>query len=154
MRAEIHQRRGIMPEAPRSSASTLAPNSAVDQPIRQSDKRVIQTLLWALKPLFNLRGTRSIPLSYAIVFLTVALDEGKSVGGYARALGIKNRLTMSRFLKSIGPRGRNGGPRLGLIRSKPDPSVYQGTQIFLTAKGRKIADAVFGQLERLCGPGD
>ena len=106
--------------------------------------------MWALKPLFNLRGTRSISLPYAIVFLMVALDEGNSVGAYARALGVKDRRLMSRFLKSIGPRDRNGGPGLGLIRSKPDPSVYQGTQIFLTAKGRKIADAVFRQLGRLC----
>ena len=42
-----------------------------------SYKRVIQTLLWALKPPRNLRG--SIPLPYGTTFLMVALDEGKGV---------------------------------------------------------------------------
>ena len=56
--------------------------------IASSDKRVIQTLLWALKP-SHLR--RSIPLPYAITFLTVALEEGKPVGAYARELDF-NRL--------------------------------------------------------------
>jgi hypothetical protein len=40
-----------------------------------NDKRTIQVLLWALKPIANLR--RSIPLPYALTFLTVALQEGK-----------------------------------------------------------------------------
>jgi hypothetical protein len=47
-------------------------------------------------PLSNLRG--SIPLPYAVVFLTVALEEGKTMSAYARALGIDNRRTMSRYL--------------------------------------------------------
>jgi hypothetical protein len=76
-----------------------------------------------------------MPLSFVIVFLTVALDEGKSVGSYARALGIKNRLTMSRFLQKIGRKGRNGNDGLDLVTSKPDPSVYQGTQIFFDCQG-------------------
>ena len=90
-----------------------------------------------------------MPLSFVIVFLTVALDEGKSVGSYARALGIKNRLTMSRFLQKIGRKGRNGNDGLDLVTSKPDPSVYQGTQIFLTAKGRVIAEHICCELGRL-----
>ena len=112
------------------------------------DKRAIHALMRVLKPLADIRGTR-MPLSYVIVFLTVALDEGKSVGSYARALGIKNRLTMSRFLKHIGRKGSGGNPGLDLVTSKPDPSVYQGTQIFLTAKGRTIADQISRELGRL-----
>ena len=42
-----------------------------EPPIRQSDKRAIQTLLWALKPLLNLRG--SIPLPY----VTISRCEGR-----------------------------------------------------------------------------
>jgi hypothetical protein len=64
-----------------------------------SDKRVIQTLLWALKPLSNLR--RATPPQYAVTFLTVALEEGKSSGTYARELGF-NRYHMTRYLHSIG----------------------------------------------------
>jgi hypothetical protein len=69
--------------------------------------RIIQCLLWALKPLSNLRG--SIPLTYVTTFLMVALDKGKGVGAYARDLGI-HRWTMSRYLRDIGARARNGGP--------------------------------------------
>lgn len=70
--------------------SLMVPKNEVIAP---SDKRVVQTLLWALKPLSNLR--RSIPLPYAITFLTVALEEGKPVGAYARELDF-NRYVMSR----------------------------------------------------------
>ena len=79
--------------------------------IAPSDKRVVQTLLWALKPLSNLR--RSIPLPYAITFLTVALEEGRPVGAYARDLDL-NRYVMSRYMQCIGEKSRNGGPGLGL----------------------------------------
>jgi len=94
-----------------AQAST-SPAEAVDfaagPPIRQSDKRDIQTLLSALKPLDNLRG--SIPLPFVTTFLMVALDEGKGVCAYARAVGI-HRAAMSRYLLDIGDRARNGGPR-------------------------------------------
>ena len=133
--------------APTGSASIQ--NVVPDRPEAASrDKRAIQALMRVLKPLADIRGTR-MPLSYVIVFLTVALDEGKSVSSYARALGIKNRLTMSRFLKHIGRKGSRGNPGLDLVTSKPDPSVYQGTQIFLTAKGRTIADQISRELGRL-----
>ena len=133
--------------APTGSVSIQ--NVVPDRPEPASrDKRAIHALMRVLKPLADIRGTR-MPLSYVIVFLTVALDEGKSVGSYARALGIKNRLTMSRFLKHIGREGRNGSDGLELVTSRPDPSVYQGTQIFLTAKGRTIADHISRELCRL-----
>jgi hypothetical protein len=83
-----------------------------EPPIRQSDKGAIQTLLWALKPLLNLRG--SIPLPYVTIFLMVAPDEGRSVSTYARTVGVKDRHIMSRYLRDIGDRARNGGPGLGL----------------------------------------
>ena len=67
--------------------------------IAPTDKRVVQTLLWALKPLSNLR--RSIPLPYPITFLTVALEEGKPVGAYARDLDF-SRYVMSGYLLCIG----------------------------------------------------
>ena len=139
--------RATVRRAPTGSASIQ--NVVPDRPEPASrDKRAIHALMRVLKPLSDIRGTR-MPLSYVIVFLTVALDEGKSVGSYARALGIKNRLTMSRFLKHIGRKGSRGNPGLDLVTSKPDPTVYQGTQIFLTAKGRTIADQISRELGRL-----
>jgi hypothetical protein len=132
----------------RKAGSAPDLNLAANRTNMPRDKSAVQALLRALKPLSDIRGTR-MPLSYVLVFLTVALDEGKSVGGYSRALGIKNRLTMSRFLKHIGRGGRNGSDGIELVTSRPDPSVYQDTQIFLTAKGRAIADQISRELGRL-----
>jgi DNA-binding MarR family transcriptional regulator len=131
-----------------SSAFAANTNSASGSKRTQSDKRVVQILLWALKPLFNLRGPRSIPLPYAITFLMIALDEGKGNNAYARAVGIERR-AMSRYLRDIGRRARNGGPGLGLIEVRPDPDHPQRTQVFLSEKGRTIANQVFSQLRRL-----
>ena len=147
MRAETRQNRSIAAEAPRSSEAS-SPNLASDTTAIQSDKRAVQTLLWALKPLLNLRGSRSIPLPYATTFLMVALDEGQGVNAYARAFGM-HRAKMSRYLRDIGRMARNGGPGLGLVAVEPHPNDPVRSQVFLTAKGRGIADAVFAQLQRL-----
>lgn len=134
--------------APISIASAPSASSTLKSARTQNDKRVVQVLLWALKPLFNLRGPRSIPLPYAITFLMIALDEGKGNNAYARAVGIERR-AMSRYLRDIGRRARNGGPGLGLIEVRPDPDHPQRTKVFLSEKGRTIADQVFSQLRRL-----
>jgi hypothetical protein len=104
--------------------------------------------LWALKPLTNLRG--SIPLPFVTTFLTVALDEGKGVNAYARAVGI-HRAAMSRYLRDIGDRARNGGPGLGLVTIEPHPTAPLRSQVFLTNKGRLIAKEIFQQLRRVNG---
>jgi hypothetical protein len=114
--------------------------------VTPNDKRVVQTLLWALKPLSNLR--RSIPLPYAIAFLTVALEEGKAVGAYARDLDF-NRYVMSRYMQCIGEKSRSGGPGLGLVTIKRTTGYPTRTEVFLTEKGRAVAAQVFENLRRL-----
>ena len=114
--------------------------------IAPTNKRVVQTLLWALKPLSNLR--RSIPLPYAITFLTVALEEGKPVGAYARDLDF-TRYVMSRYMQCIGEKSRNGGPGLGLVTIKRTTGYPTRTEVFLTEKGRAVAAQVFDNLRRL-----
>jgi DNA-binding MarR family transcriptional regulator len=124
----------------------LAVERAVDPPaMRRSDRREIQSLLWALKPLSNLRG--SIPLRFVTTFLMVALDEGKGVNAYARAVGT-HRSVMSRYLRQIGDRARNGGPGLGLVAVKRHPTDLLKYQVFLTDKGRSIAEKIFHELRR------
>ena len=108
--------------------------------IAPSDKRVVQALLWALKPLSNLH--RSIPLPYAVTFLTVALEEGKPVGAYARELDF-NRYVMSRYMQCIGDKARNGGAGLGLVTIKRTKGYPTRTEVFLTDKGRALATQVF-----------
>ena len=94
----------------------------------------------------NLR--RSIPLPYAITFLTVALEEGKPVGAYARELDF-NRYVMSRYMQCIGEKSRNGGPGLGLVTIKRTTGYPTRTEVFLTEKGRAVAAQVFDNLRRL-----
>jgi hypothetical protein len=69
--------------------------------MEQSDKRDFQSLLWALKPLINLSGF--MPLPFVTTFLFVALDEGRGVNTYARAIGI-HRSAMSKNLHALGDR--------------------------------------------------
>lgn len=77
----------------------------------------------------------------------VALDEGQGVNVYARGAGM-DRGAMSRILHSIGDRARNGGPGLGLIEIESDLPDSTKTRIFLTSKGRSIANEVFLQLRK------
>jgi hypothetical protein len=140
VRAESAQHSGLAAEAPASIASVSKTN------LGSAHKMAIQTLLGALQPFLELRG--SIPLPYATTFLVVATDEGKGVNAYARAVGI-HRAMMSRYLRDIGDRARNGGPGLGLVSVEQHPDDPFRTQVFLTLKGRIIANKVFSQLQRL-----
>jgi DNA-binding MarR family transcriptional regulator len=134
---EFEQASHVMEEAP----AVLAANRAVaPSTIKRSHKRDIQSLLWALRPLANLRGP--IPLSFVTTFLMVALDEGKGVNAYARAVGI-HRSAMSRYLRSISDRACNGSPGLGLVKVEPHPAHSSRCQVFLTDKGRAVAKSIF-----------
>ncbi|MGC1777280.1 MAG: MarR family winged helix-turn-helix transcriptional regulator [Xanthobacteraceae bacterium] len=128
-----------------STSSGLA-QKYFDAAFTESDRRIAQAFLWALKPLTNLR--RPVPLPSMIAFLMVALDEGQGVTTYARGAGI-DHASMSRILHSIGDRGRNGSHGLGLIRIERRLADQAKTQIFLTSKGRAIAKDIFSQLRRI-----
>jgi hypothetical protein len=104
-----------------------------------SHKRSIQTLLWAIKPLVDSGGP--IPFPYMLTFLMVAVDEGKSVGAYARELNV-NRFLMSRHIRCIGDRARNGRAGLGLVTTRRVHNYPARTAVFLTDKGRAIAAQV------------
>ncbi len=111
----------------------------------QAEKKALQSLLWALKPLSNLRG--SIPLPFATVFLMIALDEGHGVNAYARAMGI-HRSAMSRYLRDIGARARNGGAGLGLVTVKPHRGDQRRHEVLLTPKGRSIIKQIVRHIRR------
>lgn len=80
-----------------------------------------------------------------LTFLMVAVDEGKSVGAYARDLNV-NRFLMSRHIRCIGDRGRNGRPGLGLVTTRRVDNYPNRTAIFLTDKGRAVAAQVYRNL--------
>jgi len=111
--------------------------------IAPDHKRAVQALLFAIKPLANLSG--SIPFPYVLTFLTVAMEEGKPVGVYAREMNV-SRFIMSRYIRCIGDRGRNGGAGLGLVTVKRTHTSSSRTAVFLTDKGRAIAAQVYRNL--------
>jgi DNA-binding MarR family transcriptional regulator len=103
-------------------------------------------VLRALKPLINMH--RSMLLQHAVTFLAVAVEEGKSMGTYAREMGF-DRFTISRYLDSLGERKRNGGTGPRLVSVERTGIFPMRTQVFLTDKGRAVATEVFRQLRRL-----
>jgi hypothetical protein len=109
------------------------------QPISSRDRRAVQTLLSALTPLTELRE-RPIPLPFAVVFLSVVLDEGQPVGRYAKDLNI-TRYAAFKYIRSIGDRGRHNAAGLGLVTIKQGYRVK--TAVVLTDKGRAVAAEVF-----------
>ena len=123
-----------------------------DPSFTRDDKRIIQSLLLALKPLSNLRGSaqrEQVPLRLVTAFLAVASNEGQGVNEYARCLGI-HRANTSRFIHELADRWRSR-PGLDLIRIDEDEGSEQPhkQEIFLTKKGRAVARMT---LRRLLGP--
>jgi DNA-binding MarR family transcriptional regulator len=107
--------------------------------VANNDKKALQALLWSLKPLVNLRA--SIPLPFATTFLMVALDEGKSINSYAQDMGV-SRFAMWRNVRNISERAKAGSPGLGLVTIEPDPIHKRRKQVYLSAKGRSLANDI------------
>ena len=110
--------------------------------ISPGDRRAIQTLLSALTPLSDLRD-RPIPLPFAVVFLSIVLNEGQPVGRYAKDLNM-TRYAAFKYIRSIGDRGRHNAAGLGLVTLKRGFRVK--TAVVLTDKGRAVAAQVVGRL--------
>jgi hypothetical protein len=112
------------------------------EPVSSRDRSAVQTLLWALEPLSDLRA-RPIPLPFAVVFLSVVLNEGQPVGTYAQELNM-TRYAMFKYIRSIGDRGRHNAVGLGLVTIKRGYRVK--TAVVLTEKGRAVAAEVLRRL--------
>jgi hypothetical protein len=110
--------------------------------ISPRDRKAVQTLLSALKPLSDLRD-RPIPVPFAVVFLSVVLNEGQPVGRYAKDLNM-TRYAAFKYIRSIGDRGRHNAAGLGLVAIKRGYRVK--TAVVLTDKGREVAAQVIGRL--------
>jgi DNA-binding MarR family transcriptional regulator len=98
--------------------------------------------LSALTPISDLRD-RPIPLPFAVVFLSVVLNEGQPVGSYAKDLNM-TRYAAFKYIRSIGDRGRHNTAGLGLVTIRRGFRVK--TAVVLTDKGRTVAAQVFGRL--------
>jgi hypothetical protein len=116
--------------------------------ISSRDRRAVQTLLSALKLLSDLRD-RPIPLPFAVVFLSVVLNEGQSVGSYAKELNM-TRFAMAKYIQSIGHRAAHNAAGLGLVTIKRKGGYRVKTAVVLTDKGRAVAAEVFRRLRDSC----
>ena len=103
--------------------------------ISPRDREAVQTLLSALRPISDLRD-RPIPLPFAVVFLSVVLNEGQPVGWYAKELNI-TRFAMFKYIRSIGHRAENNAAGLKLVTINRGYRVK--TAVVLTDKGRAVA---------------
>jgi hypothetical protein len=112
----MHEAHEALTSVPTSTSSTSIPDWAASCRISASDKRAIQILLWALKPLSSLRGC--IPLPFVTTFLMVALNQGEGVCAYARMMGM-HRAIMSRYLRAIQKRWSRPRARYGCTASTP-----------------------------------
>lgn len=90
-----------------------------------------KSLLRAAKVFDDISGV--VPISFLIVFLLVATDEGHGINEYARRFGVDRR-TMSRHLRSIGARYR----KYGLVKTTKSRTNKSGKRVFLTAKGKRL----------------
>ena len=91
------------------------------------------------------QSERPIPLPFAVVFLSVVLNEGQPVGRYAKDLNT-SRFAMFKYIRSIGGRGRHNAAGLGLVAIKPGSGYPVKTAVVLTDKGRAVAAQVFARL--------
>jgi hypothetical protein len=115
------------------------------EPIEPQDKRVIETLMSALKPFNDFRGI--VPLPYVLCFLAVVREEGKPIGVYARELDLE-RFIIGRYFQNLGDRGRRGTPGLGLVKVKRTRAYPFKTEVHLTAKGRAVVAQVVQNFRR------
>jgi len=125
-----------------SSADRQEDWSQQPEQISPSDRKAIHTLLSALRPISAL-SDRPIPLPFAVVFLSVVLNEGQPVGWYAKELNM-TRFAAFKYIRSIGHRAENKAAGLRLVTIKRGYRVK--TAVVLTDKGRAVAAEVFRRL--------
>lgn len=113
--------------------------------LSEEERAYARTLLLALEP-FR-RVNPSMPLSYIVAFLLVALEEGKGVSEYAAdasAPGIPpvSPTVMTRNLLDIGDRNRQREEGLGLITQERDLYDLRKHNAKITPKGKGLIAAV------------
>lgn len=120
-------------------ATTLGHNggrNVAGRTFNDDERRHGVRLMSVLECFTEIRGT--MPLQYVLAFLLVVMDEGKTVGEYARKAGTGNSV-MSRHLLDIGPRARNKEEEgFGLVETRQNLANLREHTVHLTDKGRAL----------------
>lgn len=80
----------------------------------------------------------TMPVQYIRAFALIVLNEGKTVGEYARMSGVAPSV-MSRHIADLGPRTRGMQPGLGLLITKQNYENMREHTVHLTDKGKALA---------------
>lgn len=108
------------------------------------NKASLRRLVRVLQQFREIRST--IPAHLIEALMRVAIDEGKNVKTYARESGVSTS-TMSRHLLDLGSEFRSGEPGLGLIEKRISSRSLREQEVYLTFKGRQIAEEVASKLQ-------
>lgn len=101
-------------------------------------KRPLRRLLSALE-LFRVAGGRDHPIQLLVTYLYVADHDGCQQGALKKATGM-SEASVSRCLDWLSTTHRSGKPGLDLIKREVDPDYWKRYRLFLTDKGRRVAD--------------
>lgn len=105
----------------------------------QEERRALSRLRTALGAFQTIDS--NMPIQIAVSFLTVALNEGKSLREYGELLDAAQS-TMSRHLLDLGPRNRKKEPGFGLIEQRSSDDDMRRNVYTLTAKGRALVQTL------------
>jgi DNA-binding MarR family transcriptional regulator len=92
---------------------------------------------------------RDIPAQYMDSFWHVVMKEGLTVTEYAEIAGV-SKSVMSRHLLDIGDYYRSGAPGLGLVTYRLSPHDARAHGVYLTEKGRKLANEARKHAHQYC----
>lgn len=103
--------------------------------LSEEERKALKNLAEVLREFVALRP--NMPIHQVLVMLSVALDEGKSLKHYARALEYPPS-TVSRVFLDNGPKARSGEEGLGLLEAKSSIANLREHETYLTVKGRSL----------------
>ena len=104
--------------------------------LSEGDLTVVEALMEALHRLKDQKDTLTVP--GALLYLSVALNEGKNQRELAELVGSK-QTTVARQLLDIGKNHtKRGSSGLELVDWKFSPTSMREKQYFLTNKGRSL----------------
>lgn len=115
----------------------MRPQAALDNPAQLSPgsepaDAALPTLIRVLEAFRTLDP--DLPIQYALSFLTLAQNEGLSMGELAQRLAIAQS-SASRNIAALSEWHSFGKPGLGLVEAREDPRERRRKLVSLTAKG-------------------
>lgn len=115
----------------------MRPQAALDNPVpvscgNDAADAALPTLIRVLEEFRTLDP--DLPIQYALSFLTLAQNEGLSMGELAQRLAIAQS-SASRNIAALSDWHSFGKPGLGLVEAREDPRERRRKLVSLTAKG-------------------